>query len=45
MKCQKGRCFSPVACGGFGYCRERNEHGLPSKEQEKEWQEEDNRAE
>ncbi len=22
--CMKGRCRSPVACGGWGYCRERN---------------------
>ena len=22
--CLKGRCFSPIACGGWGYCRERN---------------------
>ena len=26
MKCiRKDFCRSPVACGGFGYCRERNE--------------------
>jgi hypothetical protein len=24
MKCIKERCYSPVACGGFGYCREMN---------------------
>ena len=24
IPCQKSRCFSPVACGGFGYCRELN---------------------
>ena len=24
MQCLKGGCSSPVACGGFGYCRERN---------------------
>lgn len=23
-KCVKDRCYSPVACGGFGYCRELN---------------------
>lgn len=23
-QCLKGRCYSPVACEGFGYCRERN---------------------
>jgi DNA modification methylase len=22
--CVSGRCYSPVACGGFGYCREKN---------------------
>lgn len=22
--CIGGRCFSPIACNGFGYCRERN---------------------
>lgn len=25
MKCLKQRCYSPVACGGFGYCREHND--------------------
>lgn len=26
-----GRCLSPVACGGWGYCRERNfGGGIPS---------------
>ena len=24
MKCIKDRCFSPIACGGFQYCREHN---------------------
>lgn len=24
MKCIKDQCRSPVACGGFGYCRELN---------------------
>lgn len=24
FKCLKYRCFSPGACGGFGYCRELN---------------------
>jgi hypothetical protein len=23
-KCVSGRCYSPVACAGFGYCRELN---------------------
>lgn len=22
--CLKGRCYSPTACNGWGYCRERN---------------------
>jgi hypothetical protein len=22
--CLSGRCYSPIACGGFGYCREHN---------------------
>jgi hypothetical protein len=25
MKCKSGRCYSPVACKGFGYCREMSE--------------------
>lgn len=30
MKCIKDRCYSPVACGGFGYCRELNfAHAAP----------------
>jgi DNA modification methylase len=24
MKCKSGRCYSPLACDGFGYCRELN---------------------
>ena len=24
MPCLKDRCWSPIACNGFGYCRERN---------------------
>lgn len=27
--CIGGRCRSPIACGGFGYCRERNNDGRP----------------
>lgn len=27
MNCLKNHCRSPVACGGFGYCRERNQDG------------------
>lgn len=30
--CIGGRCRSPVACGGFGYCRERNNDGRPMDE-------------
>lgn len=25
MKCIRDRCYSPVACGGFGYCRDLND--------------------
>ena len=28
--CIKGRCWSPTACNGWGYCRERNEGAAPS---------------
>ena len=24
QECIKDRCYSPVACNGFGYCREKN---------------------
>lgn len=30
MKCIKQRCYSPVACGGWGYCRERNFESNPA---------------
>lgn len=30
--CIKGRCFSPTACNGWGYCRERNEGYEPTSE-------------
>jgi len=33
--CTKGRCWSPTACNGWGYCRERNAAypgGRPSEE-------------
>lgn len=23
--CLSGRCYSPIACGGWGYCRQRND--------------------
>jgi hypothetical protein len=26
------RCYSPTACGAFGYCRERNFDGMPMDE-------------
>lgn len=29
MKCIKERCYSPIACGGFGYCRELNFEPCP----------------
>ena len=33
-----GRCYSPMACGAFGYCRDRNiKLGLPSDEIAKQW--------
>lgn len=45
MKCQKERCYSPVACNSFGYCRERNfefpDARLISEETKKRWQKED----
>jgi hypothetical protein len=29
--CLKDRCYSPLACYGWGYCRERNfDRGLPA---------------
>jgi hypothetical protein len=31
VKCP-GACRSPVACGAFGYCRERNFDGYPVDE-------------
>jgi hypothetical protein len=35
MKCtRKDYCRSPVACGGFGYCRERNFDGYPMSQAE-----------
>ncbi len=36
-RCRKARCFSPIACAGFGYCRERNCDGLPSEAEAAEW--------
>lgn len=32
--CKAERCRSPIACGGFGYCRERNfdGHGMSESE-------------
>lgn len=30
--CIKDRCYSPVACNGWGYCRERNAGRCPSAE-------------
>jgi len=35
--CISGRCYSPIACGGFGYCRDRNRDGLPTEKTAKEW--------
>lgn len=31
--CLNGRCFSPMACADWGYCRERNEGRAPSKDE------------
>lgn len=36
-RCLKERCLSPIACAGFGYCRERNDLGLPTEEEAAEW--------
>lgn len=40
--CTKQRCHSPVACSGWGYCRERNIDGLPTPEQVEKWKRVDN---
>lgn len=37
--CISGYCRSPVACGGFGYCRDRNRDGVPGEVVAKEWRE------
>ncbi|MBR0693632.1 hypothetical protein [Bradyrhizobium lablabi] len=34
MNCIKDQCRSPVACRGFGYCRERNFGGSVHLSQE-----------
>lgn len=37
----KGRCYSPVACGAFGYCRDRNIlFGQPDEVTAAKWREE-----
>lgn len=45
MRCAK-TCYSPIACQGFGYCRERNVEagGMRnvSPEQQAEWKKTDN---
>lgn len=35
--CLSGRCWSPISCGDWGYCRERNMplKGAPSPEQQR----------
>jgi hypothetical protein len=39
--CISERCYSPTACHGFGYCRERNLRcGLPNGTQADAWREE-----
>ncbi|MGV1352861.1 hypothetical protein, partial [Klebsiella pneumoniae] len=35
--CIEDRCRSPLACTGFGYCRSRNDDGLPTAEQAAAW--------
>jgi hypothetical protein len=38
-----GRCYSPLACSGFGYCRDRNlkyGYGAPTDAQVVEWRKE-----
>jgi hypothetical protein len=37
--CIDGQCRSPLACNGFGYCRERNRGGLPTPEVANLWRE------
>lgn len=33
-----GRCHSPIACAGFGYCRDRNIiDGVPDEETAAQW--------
>lgn len=34
-----GRCFSPIACTGWGYCRERNltRGGTPDEATQNRW--------
>lgn len=34
-KCLKTRCFSPLACEGWGYCRERNNEARAEVERER----------
>ena len=36
MKCIKDQCRSPMACNGFGYCRELNMRGTAMIHNEKE---------
>lgn len=38
--CTKGRCYSPTACNGWGYCRERNEGREPAADVQARWREE-----
>lgn len=33
MRCLK-RCYSPLACSDWGYCRDRNQDGYPMTERE-----------
>ena len=35
--CIKGRCYSPTACNGWGYCRERNDDDSPAMVRMRYW--------
>jgi hypothetical protein len=35
--CLERRCYSPLACEGFGYCRTRNSAGSPTLEDRARW--------
>ena len=35
--CLDGQCRYPLACEGFGYCRERNAEGVPRGAIQRAW--------